>query len=319
MAKPSIRFSASRSKEVSSCSWIFYVKEYLKVPDSVHNKTVIGSFLHAIMESIMLRTRPKRVAMFKDMLKNGASFKMYPQFIRYAKMYDAKFGMAPYDVNELESMLEVALLGLRPHFIDVKGEFNPPEYYNEMEFNIKIGDAHLKGFIDVLIVYPDRIEIQDFKSQGKVFAKEELTNNIQAAVYELAVWKMFKKPSSVTFILLRHPPTKRTPNKHLQVFGQKDETFFSGLEEYIKFGHSYMNNFGIQEATLNFKADHDKGFCLRVCQFRQSVDYVVELDKDGDPVKGFFPEDTPDKVPNGHRLEARRYNGCLRFGGTIPI
>jgi hypothetical protein len=316
MAK--IRFSPSKIKSASSCSFAFYAQEFLKIPQKPFARTNQGSMCHSIIEYIMDQKRPKRVEMFKEILKFGFKIDKYPSIKRYVRIYDYFQGISPYEMSDIEGMIDTFFLGIRSYFYS-NGEYHFPKYLNEYEFNIDVQGAHLKGFIDLLLLYDNKAVIVDAKSQRQRFTNEELTNNIQAAVYELAVWIMFKKPSSVTFILLRHPPTKRTPDKHLQVFGQKDETFFSGLEEYIKFGHSYMNNFGIQEATLNFKADHDKGFCLRVCQFRQSVDYVVELDKDGDPVKGFFPEDVPDKVPNGHRLEARRYNGCLRFGGTIPI
>tara|TARA_R100000734_G_scaffold19153_1_gene18680 strand:+ start:9480 stop:10187 length:708 start_codon:yes stop_codon:yes gene_type:complete len=79
-----------------------------------------------------------------------------------------------------------------------------PEY----EFLIHIGEGiNVKGFIDRLDMKGDSATILDIKTQSKKFSADELRNNLQADIYNLATrmnYPRIKSPIRVEFWVLRH-------------------------------------------------------------------------------------------------------------------
>ncbi len=58
-----------------------------------------------------------------------------------------------------------------------------PEY----EFRVDLGEGrHVKGFIDRLDIKGNTATILDIKTQSKKFSSNELKNNLQADIYNLA-------------------------------------------------------------------------------------------------------------------------------------
>jgi hypothetical protein len=167
-------------------------------------------------------------------------------------------------MEEFDGMLKVAFMYIAEYFKD-----NPNlNYTNEERFQIKIGFAEISGFIDLLIKFEDKDWIiVDLKSQGKRFTESELADNVQAVMYQLAVWKTYQKRARVDFIMLRHPPTTRTPDKHIQSVEPLTIDHFSGFEAYISHLYDIVQNFGHKEAHGNFCKK--PGFCDYVCKYKK--------------------------------------------------
>ena len=79
-----------------------------------------------------------------------------------------------------------------------------PEY----EFLVDLGEGiHVKGFIDRLDIKGNTATILDIKTQSKKFSSNELKNNLQADIYNLATrinFPAIQEPIRVEFWVLRH-------------------------------------------------------------------------------------------------------------------
>lgn len=296
--------SASRLKTFLSCSWIFYCEYILKLPSKTHPKTKLGSLAHTIFEVLQ---RPRHKKHYDAVLSGKKSIYNSKAISRLVSSYLKKNpDITPILSQDLDSLV---LVGLENDFFCKDSErVLPPEH----EFLLDIDGMLIKGYIDVLAFYKDKIKIRDYKSQGKRFTEDEMENNIQAGIYQLYANREFKKPAEVEFVMLRHPETSRTPNKHLQVVPPYNEDELSGLVQYLKYLDDQVQNFSLEVAADNLKAQNDTGFCKRVCSFREPMEYYILLDKNGEIVQtSKVKEDLTAK--EDQKVEKKRYTGCPFF------
>lgn len=302
-----IRVSASRLKTLNHCTLEFYYQEILKLPSKVHNRTAQGSCIHSLFECLM---SPRRRKTFIALMENQTSVRNIPSLPRFIRAYDRRHGIAPYEMSAMLDMLDVAFLGIRRHFVDASGKWSPPPaWFNEKRFQIKVGEAVISGFIDLLIVWPDRVLVIDLKSQKARFTKDELANNIQGILYQLATEHEYHLIPVVDFIMLRHPPTPKDLSRHIQRFEATSETHLAGLRSYIDHSYGVVNRFGMKEAMS--APTTDSGFCRYVCQYLKSFDYW-SLSKKATPhlVLATFPLDKPPQVGQDEVLTKMHHAGC---------
>tara|TARA_Y100001973_G_scaffold106779_1_gene187517 strand:- start:2961 stop:3677 length:717 start_codon:yes stop_codon:yes gene_type:complete len=78
----------------------------------------------------------------------------------------------------------------------------------EQEFLIEAGSGvKLKGFIDRLDIKGNHASVLDIKTQARKFTKDELRNNLQASIYNIAARRLNPNvvgPIRVEFWVLRH-------------------------------------------------------------------------------------------------------------------
>ena len=60
-----IYISKSRIEQYEKCSWAYWCKYHLKIPDFKHQRTMIGTVVHSILESMINPKRKKIVASIK--------------------------------------------------------------------------------------------------------------------------------------------------------------------------------------------------------------------------------------------------------------
>jgi hypothetical protein len=297
--------SASRLKTFLSCSWIFYCEYILKLPSATHPKTKIGSLAHLIFEVLQNPRHRKHY----DAIMNGPIKSIYNSkaITRLVKKHLDKNPDITYNIStDLDSLTIVGLEN--DFFCSTAEEVLPPEH----EFLLDIDGMKIKGYIDILAFYKDKIKIRDYKSQGKRFTEDEMENNIQAGIYQLYANRKFDKPAEVEFVMLRHPETKRMPNKHLQVVPPYSKEQLEGFVEYLKYLNGLVQNFSLESATSHLKVENDSGFCKRVCQFREPMEYYILLDKEGEIVQTSKVE--KDLVAKeGQKVEKKYYTGCPYF------
>lgn len=303
MKRP-IRVSASRLKTLCHCSMAFYYQEIVKVYSGSHVKTRQGSAIHACFEHLL---QPKRRARLERVIRNGFSFADNPSIARFIRFYDHKHILMPYRMEDMESMLRVAFLALKPHFF-VGDEFKPPVYHSEWRFQLTVGDAVMSGFIDLLLLWPDRAVVIDVKSQGQKWVRADVPHNLQAAIYSLSVYDQFKLIPSTEFIMVRHPPSRRAPDNHLQCVAAPSVTHLEGLRAYVSHMHHVVNSFGLAEAYAS--PTDEVSFCERVCGFMKPARYLALLDKDGDTISSFALDSRPQSMQDGETLVERTHEGC---------
>jgi hypothetical protein len=271
MSKHPIRISASRVKTLWDCSLKFYYQEILGLPDSVHWRTKVGSCVHLVFECLMHRTRPRRAEAFRHIMVTG-TFRAadYAPLIRFIQWQLRREDIADkVTVSDIEQLLHVAFLGIRQYFTTTSEDgtvtYTPPsDYRNEQRFQITLpSGAVISGFIDLLLLWPDRAVCIDLKTQKDKFVRAELPSNIQAAIYELAVMMEHDVVPAVEFVLVRHAPTKRNPLLHIQRVEPHSRATLGGLVQYIDAIYVGVNKMTFDQAMENVESD--SGFCERVC------------------------------------------------------
>ncbi len=309
-----IRISASRIKTLKECSLLFYYTEIQRLPERTHWKTLVGSTVHLAFECIL---HPRRATLFRAILA-AESFDItaYPALVRFVAWQLRRLGVTKSSVEEVGGLLRVAFLTIKPHFdayfaaLDA-GEPAPFRYYTEHRFKMQVGEATMSGFIDLLLVWPDRALVMDLKSQAKKWAVAEVPNNVQAAIYSLATYREFGLLAAVDFVMVRHAPSKRYPKLHLQSVAAPSLAHLAGLEAYIESMYGAVNQFSMEDALAN--PHKDIGFCDRVCQFREPRTYWARI-KRVDPatvIETYLLDEPPAKVADDEELVRRQHLGCL--------
>ena len=327
MSKEPLSISASGLKTLMTCTLTFYYQNVLRIPSATHWKTHCGTLTHTVFECLM---NPRRRALFIKIIESG-EFKVrdYPSIVRCIEMFFRRYDITLSSVEEIGELVNVAFIGIRKYFLDKENKYSPPPFFeNERKFKVAIRDATARGFIDLLILWGDTVDkkftathgvVIDLKSQGTKFTKADLPNNIQAAIYQAACYHEFGVIPAVEFIMLRHGPTTRTPDKHIQRVEPPSLAVLQGLEIYISSTYQRVNQFSLEDACQF--PNPDTGFCERVCSYLRPFTYWVVCAAD-DPqgletIYGHLTLDSAKKAcSNGQTILERTHKGCrMRWNG----
>lgn len=294
---------------MKECTTKFWYEDIVLLPDAGHHKARQGDCMHRVAEYLM---DPKRVERLKTILKEGFTLAAYPSIERYIRLYDAKHQIAPYYMEDMEGMVQVWFEGVKPHLLNAQGEFTlPTRMLREHRFKMQVGEATMSGFIDLLLLWPDRALCLDAKSQRDKFTRAEVPNLVQAAIYQLACYREFDFIPAVEFILLRHAPSKRYPKLHVQRVEAPSRAHLVGLETYVQSMYRVVNRFGLEEA-LEHPHD-DRSFCERVCRFYAPFTYWarVKVSEPSQILDTYTQEQKPIKVEEGETLVQMEHKGCV--------
>lgn len=186
------RLSASSIKAYYQCPYQFYLHYDQNLPEEgePHPLTLMGSSLHSMSEKAILA----------HINKTGST--------------------NPLDYKT-EACKEFKVLQEHMPLLDefVKNLYTWGYFRNlhrvvgcEIEFDFNLSDGTLvKGYIDRLDLFNDTADIIDLKTQRKAFEPEELSDNWQARIYNIAVRKKYPQVTnklSVSFWVVRHQVQK---------------------------------------------------------------------------------------------------------------
>ncbi len=321
--------SASKIKVYESCSFLYWAKYHLKLPDVQNLGSAKGGTVHSIFELLLA---PKHKHIYDLIIKNNnpRSVKVIDRLI---KIYIKKNGYPPEE-ETLEHISQMILVGLKTDFFIKDAKLIGSEY----RFDIKDEEVgyYLKGFIDQIFEKDGELIISDWKSSKKKFEGTDSESNIQSACYLLAAKKLWPdKKARARFIFLQFP---EDPLINISL---SDETL-KGVEGYLAFIQKKLDNFTIKDATKNLAAD--KGFptdgsfsgklqCgfakekgqlkkdgspMFFCSSKFGFDYYAII-KDGALKYTVFTEDKNNvKLKEGEVMELKHYMGCPSFN-RIPI
>ena len=307
------RISASSIKTLTDCSLLYYYSRVLKVPERVWAKTVMGSLAHSIFECLR---NPCHRHHFDAITApvTSVDYNLSPALARLVRMWQEKHKIEQWLIDELNGLLYVGLLCIDFHWTNAdKDESGAPKVYGpEHEFKLILDDGtEIKGFIDDMAMVGGIMVIRDFKSAKRKFAEADLPHNIQSMIYALYVWQRFGVPSMTQFVMLRHPPTKRAPEKHLQTVYSPSPTHFTGLVSYLKSIYARINAFGLEDA---YAFPHqDEGFCRNVCSYLEPFDYYALVSRDNPSVilSTFKLDNVPQFDHASQMLVVKHHPGCF--------
>ena len=339
MTEPKTTLSASRIKTLQSCSWLYWCKYKLNLPDKGNDGSSRGTVCHFIFE---LLGKPRREKIHQYIIDNNDPFS-HGAIKRLVLKHALKLQVA--DEENLESIRIMILNGLK---YDFYGRANGliSESFSEKDFEIvrqdeKAGISYkIKGFIDKLFLYKNEnlAIIRDFKSSKEKFKGKEISDNLQDYMYNLAVRHMFpefkKRVSEFLFLKFELDQKLLQKSDGAVVMERINEDDLDGFEHQLTSIQKYIDELSEIDAKSNFAKNAqfptDKSFSGPLqCGFAK---YKGELKKDGKPkwacamkfdfhyyvilkdgkvTKSFFEQDFDESlVESGHSFEKRYYAGC---------
>lgn len=305
------RLSASRLNSINDCLHKFFINEYLRIPEKTWPKTYAGSAVHSILECLYrdyYRKEPRKSRGYYDVVKLAKTIYAVPALVRMLKFWQYKTKISDKLLADTDSM--VMLIINETDFLDSHAikRFDP-EY--EFDMVLKNG-AKVKGFIDRLCENPEGFVIHDYKSQGRKFLSDDLRDSFQSLTYQLHIWKTFGKLAEVRYYLLRFPPTKKEPFRHVQITMPATPSQLAGFELYLEKAYEEINSLTYEKSCTGYH--EDEGFCSRVCSYRRPMQYISVKKKDTNKlVKNYMLESESIKIGADEYMETLFFGGCKKW------
>ncbi len=335
-----VKLSASRLKTAKTCSWLYWSKYHLKLPDKSNDGASRGSVCHLIFECL---GNPRHKKTFKKLIKSQDIFSV-PSIKKLVYKHAVKLGID--DDENINLVKQMTLAGLNYDFFGLKrGSLS--EEHSEYEFDLHIVDEKndycIKGFIDKLFLYKKNNSaiIRDFKTSKQVFKGEEEAKNLQDYIYCLAVRKLFPdyKNRRSEFLFLKFDLNGKGTMKMKKITDSKLDKFELELTK----SQSYLDSFSERHAKAAYAADKPRpkdgsfggqivcGFAkyrgqpkkdgtpMWHCAYKFPFDYYGLVDDSGKMIASEFPENYHsllEKKKEGQQIRKMYYSGCPRWNYT---
>jgi len=328
--------SASRIKTLQMCSWQYWCKYHLKLPDKSNEGSLRGTICHAVFENL---GNPKHKKHYTRIIKTQNAFAS-PPVKRMIEAYAKKHNIDDFENMDLINQMTVE--GLNYDFFGDK-EGKPTKSISEKDFDISVneGDKNYRilGFIDKLFLFKRKKTalIRDFKTSKQIFSGKEYTDNMQNLMYCLAVKHLYPEflKRKMEFLFVKFDCN----NDGCCEMEPLDVDELEGFEYFLTEVQQIINNFNEDVASKNLAYDkgylgRDDGFAGRVvcgradfagqlkkdgtpmwhCPFKFAREFYVLVDKKGVRVASAdLKKDLKDKKTKDLKMEKVKYDGCPAF------
>lgn len=152
-----------------SCKAKYFYQYILKIPTKSGPPALLGNVVHEVLENLL--EADKKVSLEDE--------------DEYMEEY--KNILSTLDVDGIigEDLINAGRVCIE-EFLDRHDGESWPIFEKEMSFEIVLGNALLRGFIDRVDVYDDMVEITDYKSGKHEVPQKGIENNQQLGIYALA-------------------------------------------------------------------------------------------------------------------------------------
>lgn len=342
MSKKEIVLSPSKIDQLSLCSWSYFCKYNLKLPDQDNDGSRRGSIVHGVLEHL---SKPKHAKKLETIKEAGSPFKE-KVVARYIQIFATKLSLKldAEVLNKAKTGFEtnrylvdgMIMVGITFDFNPDESEKTLLEIYKNFEADEDGKKYKIRGIIDKVKVFNNgkKIVVTDYKTSKSKFDQKKINSNIQALVYQFFCHKLFPDAEDISFrfMFLRYP---KQPYVEVPPLSKK---YLDGFEHYLTYLQKYANSMDEIKAKGNlarYNGNHficgKGGFKMRYnketkqkeqteepnwkCPYKDPFDYWAIIDKDGNNIKtnflkGELPE--PDKS-KGQKLVKRKYTGCPAF------
>jgi len=328
--------SASKIKTLKSCSWQYWCKYVLKLPDKTNSGALIGDTVHIILECLGLSRHKKHYDLIIKKKNIFASKAIKRMVHKHIKRKDLNME------SDLENICSMALNGLMYDFFGNKYG-TPTEVISEKDFEITVQEEDIsykiKGFIDKLFIYGNHgiVLIRDFKTNKKKYEGKEVTDNLQDYMYTLAIRKLYPhlKDIKMEFLFLKQDLNA----DGVMPMEAKDKYELLGFEHeltgYQKYADSFTEKTAISNMAANQGMPKDGSFAGKLlcgfakqpnqikkdgtpmwyCTYKFGFDYYAIVDKDGKVKKSAFTKKELSKIKlaEGDKITKNKYDGCPCF------
>jgi hypothetical protein len=250
-----VTLSASRIKTAQSCSWLYWAKYKLKLPDRGNDGSSRGTVCHEVFELLGDKKHKKDFDKIIEKQDIFASKKVKDLVLNLA----VEEGVG--DDANLNLIKAMTLNGLNYDFFGQEfGKITQDFSEKDFEFDVVDKDLNykIKGFIDKLFIYGNKAIIRDFKSSKEVYKGKDLEDNMQDLMYTLAVKKMFPEIKELysEFLFIKFDLNSKGCVKMPSL----TEAELNGFEQFLTHVQKYLDNFSEKTAKSNMaaKADYPK-------------------------------------------------------------
>jgi hypothetical protein len=341
-----VRLSASRISTAKKCSWVYWSKYVNKIPDSSNTGASRGSVCHNVFEYLGKDRHKKHYDRILEVNKVEGSAAVD----KLVKIQAANQDPPVDSEDELDLIDKFIVNGLSYDFygdsIDI-----PSSAFSEQTFELEVNEDgknyYIYGFIDKLFLYDkgERAIVRDFKTSKKIYAGEEVTDNLQNLMYCLAVKKLYPncKTIQTEFLFLKFDLTADLlgePGEGVLKMDIMSDEELEGFEYHLTEIQNYLDTFTESTATSNFAADQPwatdgtfsgplscgyathpgqlkkDGSLMWHCNYKFPFDFFILKDKDGNFIDSAKSEDKHKLKPNkelGEYIEKSHYKGCPKF------
>lgn len=169
-----IPMSYSRISTYDMCNAKYFFSYVLKEPPLYGEAALLGNIVHAVLEEKLQPNVPIEESDLDVLLA------------------ELEIQKPKVDKNNLvgEEFMEVGRVILEG-FVDRHRGEEWPIYSKEMPFEVVIGPALIRGFMDRVDVYPDKIHITDYKTGKREVAKKNVHMDLQLGIYALVAERLF--------------------------------------------------------------------------------------------------------------------------------
>jgi hypothetical protein len=331
--------SASKIKTAESCSWKYWAKYHLNIPEKNNDGARRGSICHNVFEYL---SKQKTKKDYNKIVKNQD-----PMCVKNVR--EIIVSQASRDgIDDEANISEICLMIMNGLSCDFYGEELgiPSQAFSELAFDIEKNGYHIRGFIDQLFLYEDKkiALVRDYKSSKKMFDGKEVEDNLQDYMYCLAVRHLFPDYSDVSseFLFLKFIKNGATQDAGQNKAGvirmkRLTDKDLQGFEIQLAEVQSYLENFTEKDAKSNFAYDQDfpsdnsfggklscgfaqekgqmkkDGTPMWHCPFRHDFKYYKIFDETGNFVSSCIEEDFVESmIPKGGKSSLESYLGCPR-------
>lgn len=318
------RLSASRIKTLGECSYYYFARYHLKLPDKSNSGAMRGSVCHDLFE---LLTKPKWIGLAKTIHDADGDVNVSPLVCRFLRAKCRKYGLEMMEEDKKSKKTNIGLI-YEMIAVGLNAGFFPEEHEEiiDSEYAFDITDEDLKfrivGFIDKILFdkKSKEIKISDYKSSKDQFKGEDLETNIQAMMYVLAAHYLRKtgklpnfKKAVARFIFLRFA---ENPYQNLEFTDEQ----IGGFKHYLAYLNEIICNFSENDAMADFAANDPKRRwkCSTKsgwkCVYKDPFDYYALMEGEK-TIRTVFEEDWLQKeqfitLPEGQTWEKKSYAGC---------
>lgn len=340
--------SPSRIDTLNTCSWNYWCKYHLKLPDEGNPGSKKGSLIHALFECL-IKNKDRHYWKYERILKSRDCYSI-PCISRFIEWQAKKLDLAldDYFVNKSGSAMithrdhinEMIITGLNVDFYGKKTDVITVEKEHKLDVNRpEEGIRYIvRGFIDKIFGRPNdsgeivEAEIVDYKTSKSKFDKRKVDFNMQGAIYQLFCLDLFPhiKKLFMSFCFLQFPksPWQSVP--------PLPENLIKGVEVYLTAVFQKINNFTERDATCNyaknngsqnlcgsigFKELYDRKTKAKIkthekkwiCPFKEPYEYY-SLVRGGEVIKSSKShEELVSNQKEGDKIESKQYCGCPAY------
>lgn len=314
--------SASRNETYLNCTALYSAKYIHRLPDPGNDGSKRGSVCHDVLELLL---KPRHKALYSAVIHHQTCVEV-PAIWRYVRALARKHGLTAMSTKGEDNLALVdafILVALMHEF------FGPPgttEIVGEREFTLEVDEDgkryNARGYIDKTCVVKDAkgtwIDVVDYKGKAKPFKADELDDNTQAKMYQLALKRLHPEITRRRFRFLQ----LRSPRKPWQEAPALTDDQLEGFEYMLTDMQETLEGFTETNALDNVAAnDPDRqwlcgrygtkkdGSPMWVCPARRPMDYWVAV-KDSAIVRSAMSEAELAPLKEGETVEERSYMGC---------